>query len=164
LPRIWHKKVSSLNLFCFRSLAIILHLSIFLILILHKPFLSTRVKMVPRRADAKMRHEGATHRREMQPVYINYEGISRMQAAGPGPTSPLLSSRAMKFSSCRGPQLTGYARSCETVSIYSPTNLSRRGRRGASNKSSQKREKVVGPPTSSNHAPTRRRDETHDRL
>lgn len=28
-----------------------------------------------------------------------------MQAAGPGPASPLLSSRAMKFSSCRGPGL-----------------------------------------------------------
>jgi len=57
----------------------------------------------------KMRHEEATHRREMrrQPAYINYEGVSRMQAAGPGPgpTSPLFSSRAMKFSSCRGPGL-----------------------------------------------------------
>lgn len=52
-----------------------------------------------------MRHERATHRREMQPAYINYEGVSRMQAAGLGPTSPLLSSRAMKFSSYRGPDL-----------------------------------------------------------
>lgn len=47
----------------------------------------------------------------MQPAYINYEGVSRMQAAGP--TSPpflslppfpfSLSSRAMKFSSCLDP-------------------------------------------------------------
>lgn len=61
--------------------------------------------MVPQREDTKMRHERATHRREMQPAYINYEGVSRMQAAGSGPTSPLLSSRAMKFSSYWGPGL-----------------------------------------------------------
>jgi len=36
------------------------------------------------------------------------------------------------------------------------------GRHGASNKSLQKREKVVGPRR--DHAPARRRDETHDQL
>jgi len=81
--------------------------------------------------------------------------------AGPGPTlphpsSPLLSSRAMKFSSCRGPGLRDTRAHAKPYRSTVPRIFHAcRGRRGASNKSPQKREKVVGPRLS--RGPARRR-------
>jgi len=64
----------------------------------------------------------------------------------------------MKFSSCRA-RLTGYARSCETVPIYSPTNLSRMQRpaRREQQKSAKARKSCRSPaesgPGTSDEAP-----------
>lgn len=112
-----------------------------------------RPRRASERASAKMRATAKCN----WPI-LTTKAYHVCRPLGPGPTSPhptppypippLLSSPLLACDEIfivPGPGLTGYARSCETVPIYSPTNLSRRGRRGASNKSPQKREKVVGP-------------------
>lgn len=99
----------------------------------------------------------------MQSAYISYEGVSRMQAAGPGPTSPssLLSSPLLACDEIfivPGPGLRDTRAHAKPYRSTVPRIF--HAGAGASNKSPQKREKVVGPRAEA-PATAGRRDEAY---
>lgn len=140
---------SYLDTFYFRSLRFRLNLQVTCLFSIYKYlfFYTHRVRESPPASGRKnaLRGEPRTAAKCNRPI-LTTKAYHVCRPLGP-PHLPL-SLLSLSLLACDeifivpGPGLRD-TRSCETVPIYSPTNLSRRGRHGASNKSPQKRENVV---------------------